>query len=194
MGTYHHGDLRRELLMHTAAMAAVTGLESITLRELARRAGVSHSAPVHHFGTRQNLLASLAAEGFDSLNDALAAFPDNIHEMGVAYVLWALDHPGHYAVMWQPRHLVEDHEELNRVRNQAWALLSTAVATRASPVAEKNIDAYAAFAIVHGLAGIWLSGALPLPDNPEPLAREIARRLGSSAEDSRPHLTQIPST
>lgn len=182
--TYHHGDLPRQLLKLAAAMAAETGPESVTLRGLARAAGVSHSAPVHHFGTRQNLLASLAAEGFESLNEALRAHPNNIHEMGVAYVLWALEHPGHYAVMWQPRHLVEDHNELNRGRSQAWSLLSTAVATSGSSVAEKNIDAYAAFAIVHGLAGMWLSGVLPKPDDPEPVTREITRRFSFHPQDS----------
>lgn len=185
MSTYHHGDLRRQLLMHTATMAAATGPESISLRELARRAGVSHSAPVHHFGTRDGLLTSLATEGFEALNEALAAYPDNIHEMGVAYVLWALEHPGHYAVMWQPRQLTEDHTELNHVRDRAWALLSTAVAASASPRAQQKVDAYTAFAIVHGLAGIWLSGALPRPDDPEPLAREITRRLSFSVEEAK---------
>jgi AcrR family transcriptional regulator len=182
--TYHHGDLPRQLLTHAASMAAETGPESVTMRELARRAGVSHSAPIHHFGTRQNLLASLAAEGFKSLNEALAVHPHDIYAMGVAYVLWALEHPGHYAVMWQPRHLVQDHAGLNRERQQAWTLLSTAVATRDSPVAEKNIDAYAAFSIVHGLAGIWLSGVLPIPEDPERIAREVTRRFQFYPDDA----------
>jgi AcrR family transcriptional regulator len=177
INTYHHGDLPRQLLTHAASMAAEAGPESVTMRELARRVGVSHSAPVHHFGTRQNLLASLAAEGFKSLNEALAVHPHDIYAMGVAYVLWALEHPGHYAVMWQPRHLVQDHKDLNRERQQAWTLLSTAVATDDSPVAEKDIDAYAAFSIVHGLAGIWLSGVLPIPEEPERVAREVTRRF-----------------
>src|SRR5699024_7202727 len=132
MSTYHHKDLRHQLLVQAAQMAATTGPESITLRELARRTGVSHSAPVHHFGTRQRLLTSLAAAGFESLTDALSPPADDIYTMGVTYVLWALDHPGHYAIMWQPRHLSDDQEELQHARKRAWSLLATAVAARGS--------------------------------------------------------------
>lgn len=186
MSTYHHGDLPRQLLDHAATIAAATGPENVTLRELARRAGVSHSAPVHHFGTRSNLLATLAADGFEALNEVLSAYPDDIYEMGVAYVLWALEHPGHYVVMWQPRHLAQDHERLNRARERAWALLasacvasatSTSTSSAGESTAAVKADAYAAFALVHGLAGIWLSGALPHPDDHESLAREITHRL-----------------
>src|SRR5690625_7319044 len=84
---------------------------AISLRELARRVGLSHSAPVHHFGTRQGLLTALAAAGFTSLCQALDAQGGDIYEMGVAYVMWGLDHPGHYAVMWQPRLLDESQTE-----------------------------------------------------------------------------------
>lgn len=177
MNTYHHGDLRRQLLAQAATISATIGPESITLRELARRAGVSHSAPVHHFGTRQNLLTALAADGFEALNGALTEYSDDIHEMGIAYVLWAIGHPGHYAVMWRPRNLADDNEQLNRLRNHAWTLLSAAVSISASSETEVKVATYAAFAVVHGLAGIWLGGALPRPDDPEPLIREIIQRL-----------------
>lgn len=187
MSTYHHGDLRRELLSQAAAMAAETGPQSVTLRELARRAGVSHSAPVHHFGNRQNLLTSLAIEGFDALNEALDAQAEDIYRMGVAYVRWALEHPGYYAVMWQPRELADD-EELHRARGRAWELLAGAVAGDAggeAVVGAAEVDAYAAFAVVHGLSGIWLSGALPLPDDPEQLTRSVTQRLVFHAGGTR---------
>lgn len=173
-------------------MAAETGVESVTLRELARKAGVSHSAPVHHFKARRNLLTALAADGFTSLNETLEPHADDIHEMGLAYVLWALEHPGHYAVMWQPHHLVADDERLNEARDQAWSLMSGAVALRASqesprPAASEAdavaadsdtpANAYAAFSVVHGLAGLWLSGVLPRPEDPRALVREVTRRL-----------------
>lgn len=179
MSGYHHGDLPRQLLTQAAVMAAEAGPAAITLRELARRTGVSHSAPVHHFGTRQGLLTALATAGFDALNAALAEHADDLVEMGVAYVTWALAHPGHYAVMWQPRLLDDSDQDLRGSRERAWTLLSAAVAaasTRRGTHGAK-VDSYAAFAVVHGLAGIWLSGALPLPDQPHAVAREVARRL-----------------
>ncbi|MBZ2197533.1 TetR/AcrR family transcriptional regulator [Occultella gossypii] len=181
MTGYHHGDLPRQLLADAAEMAAELGPEAITLRELARRSGVSHSAPVHHFGTRQGLLTALAVEGFQALNDALSTQQDDIHEMGVAYVTWALEHPGHYAVMWQPRLLSGSSEDLVLAREQAWTLLSTTVAEGAPAdrgSQEIEMDAHAAFAIVHGLVGLWLSAALPYPEDPTVRARQVVRRLG----------------
>jgi len=177
MSRYHHGDLPRQLLDHAAMMAAEMNPASIALRELARRTGVTHSAPVHHFGTRQGLLTELAIEGFRGLNDTLTRHPDDIHEMGTAYVLWALNHPGHYATMWQPRSLDEGSAELTRVRQHAWDLLSAALSHSARPNTHTTADGYAAFALVHGLASIWLSGALPLPDDPSSVARQVTARL-----------------
>lgn len=176
---YHHGDLRRTLLDHAAELAAEGNPESITLRGLARRAGVTHSAPLHHFGTREQLLTALAIEGFTGLNAALAAHPDNIAAMGNAYVDWALRNPGRYAVMWQPRLLDESAPTLLAERQRSWQLLSTAVAavSASRTAAAREADAVAAFAIVHGLASIWLSGALALPPDPAALTALITQRL-----------------
>lgn len=177
--SYHHGDLAHALLSHAADLAAEASPDAITMRGLARRAGVTHSAPVHHFGTRQRLLTTLAIEGFTALADVLADHDDDIHTMGNAYVAWALDHPGHYAVMWQPRLLDETSAEFGAARGRAWTLLSGAVATTpavASPL-EHQADAHAAFALVHGLASIWLSGALVPPADPATLTAMITSRL-----------------
>lgn len=161
-------------------MAAEAGPSAISLRELARRAGVSHSAPVHHFGTLRGLLTALAASGFEELTQSLTATEGNIYNMGSAYVLWALDHPGHYAVMWQPRLLDDSDPDLSHWRQEAWRELATA-ATAASraPAEDKEsrVSAYAAFAVVHGLADIWLSGALPVPDDAAGVVSEVTRRL-----------------
>src|SRR5690625_1144378 len=119
-------------------MAEEVGPAAISLRELARRAGVSHSAPVHHFGTLQGLLTALAIAGFEALAAVLEGHHEDIYEMGVAYVEWGLRHPGHYAVMWQPRLLDETDSELQVARGRAWELLVEAVAAR---VAEVNSGA-----------------------------------------------------
>lgn len=179
MSRYHHGDLPRQLLAYAAEMAAQTGPESITLRELARRTGVTHAAPTHHFGTRRGLLTALATEGFGLINGALSRHRGQLHEMGVAYVMWALDHPGHYAVMWQPRLLDESSAELNAVRGRAWELLSGAVAAceQTADAPQAQADALAAFAVVHGLSSIWLSGALAPPADAAAMTRMITGRL-----------------
>jgi len=160
-------------------MAAEVGPARITLRELARRAGVSHSAPVHHFKTLRGLLTALAISGFESLTGRLQVGDQGIHAMGVRYVEWALAHPGHYAVMWQPALLDEADPALRAARTSAWEALSAAVAaSRVSHDTEAaQVDAYAAFSLVHGLADLWLNGALPFPKEPGELIREVTRRL-----------------
>lgn len=178
MTKYHHGNLPEQLLAEAAAMAAEVGPAGISLRELARRAGVSHSAPVHHFKTLRGLLTAVAIDGFESLTSALGADQD-IYAMGVRYVEWALAHPGHYAVMWQPALLEASNPALQASRDSAWKTLSAAVAENRSPRGSEpaQADAYAAFSVVHGLADLWLSGALPTPEDPRELIRDVTRRL-----------------
>src|SRR5215472_8710574 len=69
--TYHHGDLRQALLRCAESILKRDGLEALSLRAIARAAGVSHAAPAHHFSDLSSLLSALAAEGFDRLSDSL---------------------------------------------------------------------------------------------------------------------------
>ena len=180
MSTYHHGDLRRALLEEAERMAEESGGEAITLRALARRTHVSHSAPIHHFQTRQGLLTALAIQGFEELHAAVVEHSTDIYAMGAAYVAWALEHPGLYAVMWQPRLLNESDTTLDHSRQATWDVLVnalTAVAAEQRSDDEIRIDAYAAFSVVHGLASIWLSGALPTPKDSVELTAQVTRRL-----------------
>ncbi len=176
---YHHGDLRRTLLTFAAEMAAEGSPEAITLRGLARSAGVTHSAPIYHFGTRKQLLTALAIEGFTALGDTLAPHANDIKAMGNAYVDWALKHPGHYAIMWQPSLIEETSTDFTAARERAWALLLFAVssANPSDSLLGHEADAHAAFALVHGLASIWLSGTLTPPDDPKRLTAMITQRL-----------------
>jgi len=140
---------------------------------------VTHSAPIHHFGTREKLLTVLVTEGFIALNEVLEAHRDDIQIMGNAYVAWALKHPGHYDVMWQPRLLDESSQGLSDAREHAWTLLSMAVAVASSAKSPSahEADAYAAFAIVRGLASIWLSAALTRPADTSALTALVVERL-----------------
>src|SRR3954454_18333515 len=101
---YHHGDLRRALLQ--AADEAITeqGVAALSMRDLARRAGVSHAAPTHHFGDKAGLLTALAVEGFDQLAKALATSrlaSNSFLELGVTYVRFALTRRPLFEVMFR---------------------------------------------------------------------------------------------
>jgi len=105
---YHHGDLPNALRKAAAEVIDERGLGAFSLREVARRAGVSHTAPAHHFGDVRGLLTSLAEEGLQALHDvteAAAATTDDPVErlaaIGVAYVELARSHPAHCQVMFR---------------------------------------------------------------------------------------------
>lgn len=103
---YHHGDLPVALRTAAVELIAERGPSAFSLREVARRAGVSHAAPAHHFGDARGLLTAVAAEGYTLLademlaaTDGLSDAPTRLHACGQAYVRTALENPGHYGVM-----------------------------------------------------------------------------------------------
>src|SRR5438046_5208157 len=99
MSTYHHGDLPAALLRAAGRTLERRGLAALSLREAARRAGVSHNAPYRHFPDREALLAALAAEGFAMLGERLRGKPGR--EMGAAYVSFALEQPQRFRLMFR---------------------------------------------------------------------------------------------
>jgi AcrR family transcriptional regulator len=192
--TYHHGDLRRALL--DAAVAAVTeaGPGALSMRDLARRAGVSHAGPTHHFRDKVGLLTVLATEGYDLLAEALATAARNPVELGVAYVRFAAGHPAHFQVMFRPDLHRPADPALVRARSRVTETLygdavvplvaDGAGAADGARVAEcSESDAVmAAWALAHGFATLWLSGALPpLGTDPVPAARTLLTHLPSPA-------------
>src|SRR5919206_3833931 len=98
MSTYHHGNLRPALLRTAAKTLEKEGIGALSLRETARRAGVSHNAPYRHFPDREALLAALAAQGFAMLGEQLRGKPGR--EMGEAYVRFALEQPQRFRLMF----------------------------------------------------------------------------------------------
>jgi AcrR family transcriptional regulator len=182
---YHHGDLRRTLLAAAAEAITESGPAALSLRDLARRAGVSHAAPAHHFGDKAGLLTALAAQGFgylaDELDDSRAA-GGGVLDAGVAYVRFAVGHRAHFAVMFQPELLNRTDPELLAAQDRASSALGDAVATvdkNELRGADTRIAGLSAWSIVHGFATLWLSGALPpdLGDDPERAARQVIRAL-----------------
>jgi AcrR family transcriptional regulator len=155
---YHHGDLPAALLRSAGKSLEKEGLEALTLRTLARRAGVSHAAPYRHFPHREALLAALAAEGFAMLGKAQreAAAAGGLRAMGEAYVRFALRHPQRFRLMFGGQLKIAGHPALREVATKSFEVLSGALAARV-PGAQGARDAsIAAWALVHGLAQLLL--------------------------------------
>src|SRR6186997_1557994 len=107
---YHHGDLRRALLDAAFKLVRKEGLEALTLREVARKVGVTHAAPYHHFESREVLLDVMADEAFEALDVAMVAAiagldapTERLLAVGRAYIDHARAHPEHTEVMFRRR-------------------------------------------------------------------------------------------
>ncbi|KAB7761105.1 TetR/AcrR family transcriptional regulator [Mycolicibacterium mucogenicum] len=179
-GSYHHGDLKAVILEQAAALVAERGADGISLRELARVAGVSHAAPAHHFSDRRGLFTALATEGFTQLAAALTEAEPEFAHAARAYVQFALDHPGHYAVMFDKMLYDADDPALRAAEAEAAAELTAGVATLVDPNAQNDPDgsALAAWSLVHGFALLTLNGAVTDAD-PVDTAERLARILFS---------------
>jgi AcrR family transcriptional regulator len=176
---YHHGDLRSALVRAAVETIGESGAAAMSMREVARRAGVSHTAATYHFGDKAGLLTAVAAEGYRLLGEALAAAAQAEHgsflEVGVAYVRFAVECQAHFEVMFQPALYHGDDPELQDAKRATAALLY-----RTADADEAHVAAgVAAWSLVHGLATLWLNGNLPalLGDDPEEIARRVAAHL-----------------
>lgn len=159
--TYHHGDLRRAILSAALDVIATNGPAALSLRDLARRAGVSHAAPAHHFKDRTGLLTAMAAEGYALFADALAGAPD-LRERGVAYVRFAATHPAHFQVMFQPDLYRTDDSDLLAAKARATEALRAGVSDLPPDGRgeDDRLAGVAAWSLAHGFATLLLSGNL----------------------------------
>lgn len=162
MGNYHHGDLRAVILTEAARLVAERGADRVSLRELARAAGVSHAAPAHHFTDRRGLFTALATQGFQFLAAALMRARPRFVDAALAYVHFALEHPGHYEVMFDKSLLDSSDPDLVAVEAAAGTELSRGVATLSDPHAQADPAGaeLAAWSLVHGFATLWLNDAV----------------------------------
>jgi AcrR family transcriptional regulator len=176
--TYHHGDLKAAILAKAATLVARRGADGISLRELAREAGVSHAAPAHHFTDRRGLFTALAAQGWRLLAEALADARPDFLGAALAYVRFALDHPGHYAVMFDRSLTNPEDPELLAEQGAAGAELSQGIGTLKDPRAKADPQsaALAAWSLVHGFVMLRLNQAID-PDDPMAAVEKIALML-----------------
>ena len=169
-GTYHHGDLKATILAEAAVLVSQRGADGLSLRELARAAGVSHAAPAHHFTDRRGLFTALATEGFSMLADALKAARPEFLDAALAYVRFALDHPGHYEVMFDKSLYDVADPDLVTAETAAGAELVVGVGTLDDPRAKDDPQAaaLAAWSLAHGFSLLWLNKAID--DGTDPIA------------------------
>lgn len=177
--TYHHGDLRAALLLAARGLLDEGGVPAVSLREVARRAGVTPAACYRHFADKEALLTALAVQGFDEFAQALkgacegAAEP--FAEMGIAYVAFAVQRPGMFRLMFGPA--VADRSkssELMAVIGSSTRLFESGVKASKHVAPADPVGALRAWATVHGLATLAIDGMLPQYD-PVMLARALAK-------------------
>lgn len=175
--TYHHGDLRQALIDAALELVVEKDVSSLSLREVARRVGVSHTASYRHFADKQALLAAVAEEGFQVLSHYLEEAvqqptPDPLKRLeaaGIAYVRYAIEHSSHYRVMFgaYPANK-QTHPSLADASTQAFMVLVNAIVEgqKAGVVrlGEPVQLGWAAWALVHGLAMLLIDGRLPVTE------------------------------
>ncbi|GGY39076.1 TetR/AcrR family transcriptional regulator [Streptomyces tanashiensis] len=153
--TYHHGELRQAVLAAALDVIATDGPGALSLRDLARRAGVSHAAPAHHFKDRTGLLTAIATQGYELLAAGLAGTA-RLRERGVRYVRFAVEHPAHFQVMFQPELLRADDADLLAAKERASAELRAGVADLRD-VPDARTAGIAAWSLAHGFATLLLT-------------------------------------
>lgn len=190
---YHHGNLREALLDAVGEIIREKAVGAVSLREAARRAGVSHSAPAHHFGDKLGLLTAFASRGFALFGERMAAAAasatdpvDRLNALGLAYLRFALEEREYFEVMFRSDMHDGDDEQFCELSKAAFSTLTELAETLGDDEtagADAHAKAIAAWAMVHGLATLWMDGALAdfwEGDDPYALARAVfeAKTLG----------------
>lgn len=196
---YHHGDLRRTLLEAARQLAVEQGIDGFTLREVARRAGVSHAAPYHHFADKAALVEALTAETYIRLTEALRRSAkrtkgtplDRLMAIGVGYVEFAIGHPAEFRLLARfgacdypgidrPVNVRED-SPVDQAASGAFALLIETIheGQEAEVIIQQPIErlALTCWAAVHGLTTLILDGLLRKDPYQKMSPRELARMV-----------------
>ena len=195
---YHHGNLPAALLQAAELELEEKGLENLSLRAIAKRVGVSHAAPAHHFGDTQGLLSALAARGFELFIDAQRAQQARtkphpkaqLAAAGLGYIKFAAEHPALFRLMFSSKRPDFISEPLSNAAQRSFDMLVEnieAVHGKNAYQDEKAMqDVMAAWAVTHGLADLLSSGRMKYltnlsePDRSRILSQIIIRLVTSS--------------
>ena len=185
---YRHGNLPNAMRAAARTLLDEAGPEGVGLREAARRVGVSATAAYRYFASKEDLLASVAAEGFRELAAALKAAADSgdpVSGIGPAYVDFALKKRGLFRLMFGP--LLADRERypaLNEAVNEAFDFLQKAVTGAEGTRQEDSPATLAAWGLVHGLSTLFIDGLVP-----ESRARLMAEQILVRSNATKPGTT-----
>lgn len=171
---YHHGNLKHSLLASALKLVREAGPYAFTLREAARRAGVSHNAPYRHFRDRDDLLAEVAAEGFVRLTNSMiqaaerGATPVERFQLSAwGYVQFALRYPEHFTVIFDGPGALKRSGRCKEARERTFATLLGFVRdcqdAGVFPSGDARPIALMAWSVVHGAAELAIGGHLPFP-------------------------------
>jgi AcrR family transcriptional regulator len=183
--SYHHGDLKNALVNTALEQIAQCGVQALSVRDVARRTGVSHTASYRHFPSKESLLAAIAEQGFRRLSTSMraaivphAADPvAALQASGVAYVEFGVSCPDHLSIMFGAQVAHADYPGLAAASEEAYTLLTSIVkqgleAGRLRGADERTVT-LAAWSIVHGLAQLIAGGQLQTKDMRPTATRDI---------------------
>jgi AcrR family transcriptional regulator len=203
---YHHGKLKRALIDAAVALVAEVGPQGFTLREVARRAGVSHNAPYRHFRDKDELLAAVARQGFERLIAAMrrsaargSTAPERLRLCGRGYVSFALRWPEHFSVMFDSPSNQEKYPNYAAAGEEAFETLLRIIVecqeTGVLSAGDPRQLALLSWSIVHGVAKLAISHHLPFGTSGVLVFTDDAKRamLAGMANTSREHKKEVPS-
>jgi AcrR family transcriptional regulator len=204
--TYHHGDLKNALIEVALEHIARVGAHGLSLREVARSAGVSHSAAYRHFANKESLLVAIAEQGFRELGDTLKSAVQGgaddpaaaLRACGVAYVEFGVRHPEHLQIMFGGSIACpQDYPSLLAVSKEAYQVLAATVGEglrkRRLRGSDERMVALTSWALVHGLSQLIAGGQLRTDTGRDPSPRDLAlaaaallhQGIGASATSPR---------
>jgi AcrR family transcriptional regulator len=188
---YHHGNLREALLKAALRLISEVGPTAFTLREVARRAGVSHNAPYRHFRDREELMAAVSTEGYGELTRTMQEAGEHesnslarLKQAGLAYVKFALRRPEHFTVMFDapaskpseklcfgPKQMKNKYPQAADAAERSFRTLMNFVAACQQegtlPVGDTKELALLAWSMVHGIAKLAITGRFPFSSKNE---------------------------
>ena len=203
---YHHGQLERAAIDGAVEEVETVGVAAVSMRRIARRAGVSHAALAYQFGDKAGIFTAVATEGFRlqaAMIGPASAGPDGFINGGQAYIAFALAHRGHFEVMFRPYLYRSDDPKLLLARNAAFDILfdtarSSLTSHRSAPVTDDDVRGLvmAGWSLSHGFATLALTANITeLRDaDPAALAAQIAQGVITLGELAQRKITDTGST